>query len=42
MRDFEPEDDSFSNEYEPMDSPKDFESAIPNQLLDFVLRNTSC
>ena len=41
MRDFEPDDDSFSNEYEPMESPKDFKSTIPNQLLDFVLRNTT-
>ena len=41
MRDFEPDDESiFPQNYTPSDSPKDFDPGIPNQLLDYVLRNT--
>jgi len=41
MRDFEPDDASISPQnYAPSDSPKDFDPGIPNQLLDYVLRNT--
>ena len=41
MRDFEPDDESISPQnYAPSDSPKDFDPGIPNQLLDYVLRNT--
>jgi nitroreductase len=41
MRDFEPDDESISPQnYTPSDSPKDFDPGIPNQLLDYVLRNT--
>ncbi len=42
MRDFEPDDESITQDYEPGDSPKDFDPGMPNQLLDYVLRNTSC
>jgi nitroreductase len=41
MRDFEPDDESITQDYEPGDSPKDFDPGMPNQLLDYVLRNTS-
>ena len=42
MRDFEPDDESIiSQDYEPLDSPKDFDPGVPNQLLDYVLRTTS-
>ncbi|MBS1268433.1 MAG: malonic semialdehyde reductase RutE [Nitrosopumilus sp.] len=42
MRDFEPDEESISpTYYEPLDSPKDFEPELPNQLLDYVLRNVT-
>lgn len=42
MRDFEPDDESISPTfYEPLDSPNDFEPELPNQLLDYVLRNVT-
>ena len=41
MRDFEPDDASITQDYEPLDSPNDFEPELPNQLLDYVLRNVT-
>ncbi len=40
--DFEPDDEVLSSkEYVPQESPDEFNSLIPNQLLDFVLRSDS-